>query len=436
MGLVGWKYKREIQLINTTSFNLENYIVGISLDSSNFDFSKARFDGSDIRFIDSDGVTLLDYYVEDYDYNNQKATIYVKVPLIPANQTKSIYMYYGNMNTVSQSDQSIMNSGFQYNPDPFNDGSCLAFYPLDGNTNDYSGNGHHGTWYGNEQYDTGKFGQGALITTNDTTRILLPDTFNVPLGGRSGSISAWIKVLAFKNSGSYVNIATGSGSYTGSDFSQLNICINSNQIYGTLRDDSNSGLPDADQYKRIVIGIFTPILGEFYHVVVTWDAENGMGYFYVNGNLVGSHVLGTAGFSPNNGVNFSFIGNHPNGWYNDVMYDQIRIFNRALTEDEISLLSTYIPSTILDEVQVKSRASGVIVDINGNPIINTPIRIYLLNPDTGYLVDSTDCSTDASWEINDVPAEPGEEVISVFKSNDSSQKLTGASVVVTQEVNE
>lgn len=227
--------------------------------------------------------------------------------------------------------------------DVFNDGSCIAFYRFDNNLNDESGN-HNGVMVdGSEEYSQGKFGQGLHIygSTDTKRRCKLPDNFNTELGGKSCSISAWIKVEEFLYKNSCVNIVTGSGSYTTSDYSQLNIYINadSQQIQGTLRDDSNAGLPDlADSYNWMIIGGFTPNLNQWYHCVVIWDATNGQGYFYVDGSLVASHVLGTAGMSPNSGADGSYIGNHPNGRYNSVVYDQVRIFNKALTQEEIVTL--------------------------------------------------------------------------------------------------
>ncbi|MCD6132668.1 MAG: DUF2341 domain-containing protein, partial [Candidatus Hydrothermae bacterium] len=71
---------------------------------SNFDFSKANADGSDIRFTEDDGETLLPYWIEKWDSTSEEAIIWVKVPSIPANGDVTIYMYYGNSEAVSESD--------------------------------------------------------------------------------------------------------------------------------------------------------------------------------------------------------------------------------------------------------------------------------------------------------------------------------------------
>jgi hypothetical protein len=64
--------------------------------------AKARLDYGDIRFTDSDGSTLLNYWQES------DGRFWVKVPSIPASSTKTIYVYYGNPSATSAS--SVQNT--------------------------------------------------------------------------------------------------------------------------------------------------------------------------------------------------------------------------------------------------------------------------------------------------------------------------------------
>ena len=93
--LKGWYYKRPIIITERSGKNLTNYQVKIELNSTNFDFSKVKNDGSDIRFTDENG-NLLSYWIEEWDYANCHAIIWVKIPSIPASSSITIYMYYGN----------------------------------------------------------------------------------------------------------------------------------------------------------------------------------------------------------------------------------------------------------------------------------------------------------------------------------------------------
>jgi len=102
--LSGWAYRREITITEQSGSTLTDYQVRIELNSSNFDFSKANSDGSDIRFTEDDGTTLLPYWIEKWDNTNEEAVIWVKVPSIPANGETTIYLYYGNSGAESESD--------------------------------------------------------------------------------------------------------------------------------------------------------------------------------------------------------------------------------------------------------------------------------------------------------------------------------------------
>ncbi|MCW1312841.1 MAG: DUF2341 domain-containing protein, partial [Candidatus Parvarchaeota archaeon] len=63
---------------------------------------KMRSDCSDIRFTDSDGVTLLNYWIEPGTCNTTNTKIWVKVNLT-AFSNKTIYLYYGNPKAISMS---------------------------------------------------------------------------------------------------------------------------------------------------------------------------------------------------------------------------------------------------------------------------------------------------------------------------------------------
>ncbi|MBU1524713.1 MAG: DUF2341 domain-containing protein, partial [Candidatus Omnitrophica bacterium] len=94
-------YKRPITIINTGSAVVD-YQVKIILNSNNFDFVAAASDGRDIRILDSDETTLLDYWIESYNPTAKTAVVWVKVPNIP-NGSKKIYVSYGNPSLTSES---------------------------------------------------------------------------------------------------------------------------------------------------------------------------------------------------------------------------------------------------------------------------------------------------------------------------------------------
>jgi hypothetical protein len=92
-----WQYRLPVTVDNSSNANnLTNYQDAVSLSSTNFDFTKAQTNGNDLRFTDTDGTTLINYWIETYNSTKKAAKIWVNVPTIPANAQKIIYMYFGN----------------------------------------------------------------------------------------------------------------------------------------------------------------------------------------------------------------------------------------------------------------------------------------------------------------------------------------------------
>ena len=136
-----WYYRTEIAVNNTSNNDLSDYQVNISLNQSNFDFSRCRSDGGDIRFADSDGSNLIPFWIENWTINS--ANIWVKVPFIVANGESKLYLYCGNPEATSASNgentfiyfddfekfnKTGMNA-LQYLNTPTYDGSGQATHP-------------------------------------------------------------------------------------------------------------------------------------------------------------------------------------------------------------------------------------------------------------------------------------------------------------------
>jgi len=95
-------YSQEIIITENSGENLTNYQVPISLNSSNFNFSQAKADGSDLRF-SSRGKTL-SYWIEFWDPEAEEALIWVKISSLPANKDTKLLMKYGNPEAEAVSD--------------------------------------------------------------------------------------------------------------------------------------------------------------------------------------------------------------------------------------------------------------------------------------------------------------------------------------------
>ena len=97
----GWDCRKPVT-INNPGDTLSDYQVLITLNSSNFDYSKANLDGSDIGFVDEDNTVALNYWIEEWNAAGD-SMIWVKVPSIKDSENTTIYMYYGNPIAISQS---------------------------------------------------------------------------------------------------------------------------------------------------------------------------------------------------------------------------------------------------------------------------------------------------------------------------------------------
>jgi len=125
-----WKYYREIEITENTRIDLRNYQVNIVLNSSNFDFSKANNNGSDIRFLwynpNAKTYEVLDYWIEKWDPIAQEAKIWIKIPLLKGGRTTTIYMVYGNPSVTFDPIHYGLTKVME--PLPANDGANYIIY--------------------------------------------------------------------------------------------------------------------------------------------------------------------------------------------------------------------------------------------------------------------------------------------------------------------
>ena len=91
-----------ITIVERSGNDLANYTVKVELTTGNFnDWDSILYDnGTDVYFTDSQGTPLY-YWIEYFNKTEKRATIWVKIPSIPANEAVTIHMYYGGDNPYS-----------------------------------------------------------------------------------------------------------------------------------------------------------------------------------------------------------------------------------------------------------------------------------------------------------------------------------------------
>lgn len=116
--LIGWN-RRKLKIINgTTAGDQTNYQVkftiykGFGTNSTDIVYigHNIRDDFGDIRFTSSDGITLIDYWIESYIYG-VSAIVWVNIPFIPVSPGyTTIYLYYSNQlaTTTSNGDNTFI----------------------------------------------------------------------------------------------------------------------------------------------------------------------------------------------------------------------------------------------------------------------------------------------------------------------------------------
>ena len=93
-----WLYRKNITIdhLNISS-NLNNFPLLINLSNSNFDFSHAKTNGEDIRFINyEDNITQFYYEIEYWNSSSSNAYIWVNITNISNTSDTKLWMYYGN----------------------------------------------------------------------------------------------------------------------------------------------------------------------------------------------------------------------------------------------------------------------------------------------------------------------------------------------------
>jgi hypothetical protein len=214
-------------------------------------------------------------------------------------------------------------AGFRPMVDPGTD-ALIAYYPLDIDTLDASGNGNDGTVNGDPTFVDGMVGTAMEF---DGTGDFL-DCGNNPILALTDavSISAWIKV-AVQNADHKVggNQDGANGGYK--------MSVYSNKIEFEIRTAGNSAV-----LNRSVAGGTLLEVDVWYHVTGVYSLADGYIRTYVNGEL-DRELLTTEALGASPGA--LMIGCEPfsTGQYNfNGVMDDIRVYNKALSEDEARYL--------------------------------------------------------------------------------------------------
>ena len=216
------------------------------------------------------------------------------------------------------------------------DSGLVAYYPFNGNANDESGNGNNGTVNG-ASLTTDRFGNSGKAYSFDgiNNNILISSLNNMSY--KPITYHAWVNpnelnTISYRLGGGLVIMGRDWAGYE----NQGALMIYDYPVGGVTNDFiyyiGQSGATTS----------YTPNLNEWTSVTMTISNQDSI-KFYINGVLVNSQY-----FSTNSNLNGPFklgsgtdVNINSNRFLWKGKLDDIRIYNRALTQAEISYLATH-----------------------------------------------------------------------------------------------
>ena len=204
----------------------------------------------------------------------------------------------------------------------------VAYYPFNGNANDESGNGHNGTSNG-ATLTTDRFGnENSAMSFDGDNTIILPEIISTYFTAPTYSFSFFYKRTGENNNSS------------GNDWQRIVYCEKILDIFtlmnpGGVEVEPNSlyvNIPNNGTSNKFYIGEYRE-LNKFFHFTLVKD-ENQL-KVYIDGVLVKSESINYPISSIHTKIELGSI-NGQNGLVGSI--DDIRIYNKALSESEINAL--------------------------------------------------------------------------------------------------
>lgn len=219
----------------------------------------------------------------------------------------------------------IKNITFEISQIPTN--GLVAYYPFNGNANDESGNNNNGTVYGGALLTNDRKGNAnrafSFDGVNDYIHINNSSSLQSP--NKEITISAWVKPNSISSYGAYIICKNSLNNLDPFQY-RLEINTGSQILFGFK--DSNTTYVDFYQSSTIKNN-------EWSFLTVTYNSSSLK--FYLDGNLLGSQSFSGSIFSDDKGLDIGRDAHGDSEWHSGLI-DDIRIYNRALTEQEIQAL--------------------------------------------------------------------------------------------------
>ena len=208
----------------------------------------------------------------------------------------------------------------------------IAYYPLDGNATDASGNGLNGDVYGPVATpDRHGVAGGAMLFDGDNDYIKIPH--DPSLNSESLGVSGWFRLDSSRPSRQSLVSHHGTGS---SALDPYIVVVSPGDILhvGFEGDDPTSTVQN--------IGLDSPVaVGQWHHVAASYDADSGVAELYLDGVPVDQETLQMTLHTNTIGVMLGGdmdLNGGPRGDYLLGALDEVRLYSRPLTAADVQAL--------------------------------------------------------------------------------------------------
>jgi hypothetical protein len=247
----------------------------------------------------------------------------------------------------------------------------VGWWPFNGNANDESGNGNNGVNNG-ATITTDRNGNANSAYSFSNSYINIPNSSSLQFNNQM-SVSVWVNPTSLPNPVSYI-LSKGSDGVTPYSWT-FNINNNGNGGFSTWNGGNGNPLG-----INCGVGNTTPInINNWVNITATLDGVTSK--IYINGVLNGTTPCNYTTFANIYDLKFGRMG-HPTGnwpyyWVGKI--DDIGIWNRPLTQQEITGLYNGTTTTCTDTVHVTVTDTLIINRLmtNLNPLTyQNTIKIY------------------------------------------------------------
>jgi hypothetical protein len=200
----------------------------------------------------------------------------------------------------------------------------VAYYPFNGNATDESGIGQHGIVSGATLTNNRLGSANSAFYFDGVTNVVSAQSITIPTGNASRTLSAWVKFPTLK-AGSNQIVGWGNFVTGGDQCSYM-------QMY-----QSRFRFVFFDNY---IAGPANVVVNTWYHVVGTYDGS--VARLYVNGAEVANSTINLKTTATDIFIGSDYTNNPANALQGVI--DDVRIYNRTLSVDEIQLLYKLQPA--------------------------------------------------------------------------------------------